>query len=203
MSQQPHWQQHEPPAVPPQFQQPHPYHGQPYYPAPGWQQYPPQQFAPPPRRGFVRRHPILTSFAAIVLLLFGIGVGTSLHGPKAQGTGASSFGSSTHAGPATSAAAAVKQSVTFVVTGSPADVTYGPAGTSVSGTVPMRITKPLGNPMYYSLQAQLQGSGQVTCKILVDGKIISQSVASGSYNIADCEISQDMLSGEWTDTNAG
>lgn len=195
----PHVQQH----VPPQWQQRQPqYHGQPYYPPPGWQQ---PQFAPPPRRGWVRRHPVLTGILSAVLLFFGIGVGASLGSKPQDGTGASSFGSSQPAAPATSAVAKTsgKQTVTFAVTGTPgADVTYGPAGTSVSGTSPMRVTKPLSNPVYYSLQAQLQGGGQVTCKILVDGKVISEAVASGGYNIADCEISKDMFSGEWSDTNA-
>lgn len=212
MSQQPPWdysgpymKPHVQPHIPPQWQdQLSQYHGQPYYPPPGWQQ---PQFPPPPRRGFVRRHPVLTGIFSAVLLFFGIGVGASLGSKPQDGTGASSFGSTSQAaaGPATSAVAktAGKQTVTFVVTGTPgADVTYGPAGTSVSGTSPMRVTKPLGNPMYYSLQAQLQGGGQVTCKILVDGKIIAESVASGGYNIADCEISKDMFSGQWSDTNA-
>ena len=193
---QPHVQQH----VPPQW------HGQPYYPPPGWQQYQPQQFAPP-RRPFIRRHPVLTAVLTLVLLFFGIGIGANLGSSNTQGgTGAPAFTSTKQAAapaaPATTPVAAVKQTVTFVVTGSQADITYGPAGTSVSGTVPMRVTKPLANPLYYSLSAQLQGGGEVTCKILIDGKIIAQSVASGGYNIADCEISRDILSGDWADTNA-
>jgi len=198
--QQPPYQQQYPvqPNVQPNVQQPYaPGYGQPYG-------YPPQQFTPPPRRSFIRRHPVLTTLAALFAFFVFIGVGASLHGTSSQnGTGASGFGSATQgAAPATSAAAAVKQSVTFVVTGSAADVTYGPSGTSVQGTVPMRVTKPLGNPVFYSLYAQLQGGGEVTCKILVDGKVISESVASGGYNIADCEISQDIITGQWSDTNA-
>ena len=65
----------------------------------------------------------------------------------------------------------------------------------------MQVTKPLGTPLYYSVTAQLQGGGSVSCKIEVDGKVISQSTATGGYNIASCEISQDPLSGNWTDTN--
>jgi hypothetical protein len=58
-------------------------------------------------------------------------------------------------------------------------------------------------PMYYSISAQLQGGGAVSCQLKVDGKVISSSssTASGGYNIAQCEISQDPLSGNWTDTN--
>ena len=41
----------------------------------------------------------------------------------------------------------------------------------------------------------------VSCKIEVNGQVISTATASGGYNIASCEISQDPLSGNWTDTN--
>ncbi|MGW2855370.1 hypothetical protein ACWDAZ_26320, partial [Streptomyces sp. NPDC001215] len=96
------------------------------------------------------------------------------------------------------------QTVTYVVTGtSGADVQYGPAGSSAQGTVPMNVTKPLKNPQYYSITAQLQGGGHVTCQLKVNGKVISQSTASGGYNIASCEISKDLFSDKWTDTNAG
>ena len=104
------------------------------------------------------------------------------------------------AAPASSAAAA--QTVTYEVSGSPADVTYGSAGSNAQGSVPMDVTKPLGTPIYVAITAQRPGSsGTVTCKIKVDGKVISQSTASGGYNIAQCEISQDPLSGQWQDTN--
>ena len=93
--------------------------------------------------------------------------------------------------------------MTYVVNGSPADVTYGPAGSDLSGSVPMRVTQPLGTPDYYAISAQLQGGGTVSCQILVDGKVTASSTASGGYNIADCEISQDPFSGNWGDTNQG
>jgi hypothetical protein len=67
----------------------------------------------------------------------------------------------------------------------------------------MSVTKPLRNPQYYSITAQLRGGGHVTCQLKVDGKVISQSTASGGYNIASCEISKDIFSGKWTDTDAG
>lgn len=99
------------------------------------------------------------------------------------------------------AKAAVAQTVTYVVTGPAADVTYGPAGTELSGTVPMRVSKPLGTPAYYSIDAQLQGRGTVSCQILVNGQVISQGTASGGYQIASCEIGQDPFSGQWQDDN--
>ena len=41
----------------------------------------------------------------------------------------------------------------------------------------------------------------VSCKIEVNGQVISAATASGGYTIASREISQDPLSGNWTDTN--
>jgi hypothetical protein len=96
----------------------------------------------------------------------------------------------------------VAQTVTYIVNGSPADVTYGPAGTDLSGTVPLDVTAHLGSPSYYAINAQLQGGGQVSCVIKVNGKALSRATASGSYNIADCEISQNPLTGQWEDTNS-
>lgn len=93
--------------------------------------------------------------------------------------------------------------ITYVVTGSAADVTYGPSGTDLSGRVPLHVTKQLGSPAYYAISAQLQGAGHVRCEILVKGKVASMGEASGSYNIASCEIVQDPFGGGWTDANAG
>ncbi|MEV6022332.1 hypothetical protein [Streptomyces sp. NPDC052036] len=108
------------------------------------------------------------------------------------------------AAPHSAAKKKTPQTVTYVVTGTGgADVQYGPAGSSVQGKVPMSVTKPLGNPQYYSITVQLQGGGHVTCQLKINDKVISQSTASGSYNIASCEISKDMYSDKWTDTNAG
>lgn len=41
----------------------------------------------------------------------------------------------------------------------------------------------------------------MSCQILVDGKVISQATASGSYEIAECEIVQDPITNEWQDAN--
>ena len=142
-------------------------------------------------------------------MIIAISVATS-HGsgstPTAGTPGATQAAQSSPSAPASTAASsapAQKQTVTYIVTGSPADVTYGPAGSDFSGSVPMKVTKPLGNPDYYAIDAQLQGGGDVSCKIEVNGKVISQATASGGYNIASCEISQDPFSGNWEDTNQG
>src|ERR1035437_1162333 len=90
--------------------------------------------------------------------------------------------------------------ITYVVTGDSADVTYGAAGSDDQGNVPMTVTQPLSNPSYYSISAQLNGYGTVNCALEVDGVAISTASASGGYNIASCEISQ-ALNGTWANTN--
>lgn len=99
---------------------------------------------------------------------------------------------------------AVGHAITYRVTGSPAYVTYGPAGSDLSGAVPMEktVAQPGRAPNYYAVSAQLKGSGSVTCWILVDGKVVSSSVARGSYNPAVCEIVPDFTGG-WKDANSG
>jgi hypothetical protein len=91
------------------------------------------------------------------------------------------------------------QTLTYVVTGSPADVTYGPAGSDLTGSVPMQLTKPLGSPVYYAVTAQLQGNGTVYCEIDVDGTAVSHAIASGGYQVARCEIIQ--AAGGWANAN--
>jgi hypothetical protein len=88
--------------------------------------------------------------------------------------------------------------VEFIVSGSPADVTYGPSGSGLSGSVPLdaSVTIPSPAPAYYAVNAQLQGGGEVTCEIRVDGAVISAGRATGSYNITTCEIIQGP-SGDW------
>jgi hypothetical protein len=93
--------------------------------------------------------------------------------------------------------------VTFVTSGSPADVTWGDAGSSAQGTVPMRETIPLGSPLYYSVNVQLQGDGQASCQILVGTVVVSAETATGGYSIATCEISKDPVTGQWASTTGG
>jgi Protein of unknown function (DUF732) len=93
------------------------------------------------------------------------------------------------------------QEVTYVATGSSADVTYGPSGSGYQGSVPLTVTKPLvGNPQFYSISAQLKNGGTVTCQIKVDGVTIVAASASGSTNVASCAMDQD-LNGSWEETS--
>jgi hypothetical protein len=98
-------------------------------------------------------------------------------------------------------AESVPQQVTYVATGSSADVTYGPSGSGYQGTVPLTVTKPLvGNPQFYSMSVQLKASGSVTCAIKVDGVTIVAASASGSTSVASCAMGQD-LNGSWEQTS--
>lgn len=103
------------------------------------------------------------------------------------------------------AAAQAANTITYIVTGSSANVTYGPAGSDFTGSVPMNVSAPIGNnpAAYYALDAQLNGGGTVTVEILVGGKVISSATATGGYNIATAEIDQNPLTGQWENTNGG
>ena len=95
------------------------------------------------------------------------------------------------------------QQVTYVVTGSAAHVTYGPSGANFEGTGPLSVSQPLGQPQFYSINAQLTGGGSVTCLLKVDGVTIASNSASGSGNIASCQMDQN-LNGSWeAATNTG
>lgn len=173
---------------------------------------PPQ--GPPPKKKHTGLRIFLGAIGAFVLLLIIVSVATGSHSngtPAASSSDASSAAPSPSSAPVSQAAApqpsptpAAPDTVTFIVSGSVANVTYGPAGSDFTGTVPMdkTLTIPSSPPSYYAVNAQLQGGGTVSCSIQVDGKTISTATASGGYNIADCEISQDFTGG-WQDTNSG
>ena len=93
------------------------------------------------------------------------------------------------------------QQVTYVVTGSAAHVTYGPSGANFDGTGPLSVSQPLGQPQFYSINAQLTGGGTVTCLLKVDGVTIVSNSASGNGNIASCQMDQN-LNGSWEATTS-
>ncbi len=166
--------------------------------------YQPYQPSPPPRRKRKGLRVFLGVSGALLTLLVVAGVlGALVKTPPPAAPPASAPPAATAVVSSPSPKPAAARTVTYVVTGSPADVTYGPAGSSLTATVPLDKTVPLGTPAYYSVSAQLQGGGAVACKILVDGKAVSSAQATGSYNIASCEISPNPLTGSWEDTNSG
>jgi hypothetical protein len=94
--------------------------------------------------------------------------------------------------------------LTYRVTGTPgARVTYGPAGTYLSGRAPLQVTARLGNPLYYFITAELPGKGSVECEILIGAKVMARSAATGRHSLASCQISRDPLSGKWQDAGGG
>lgn len=182
------------------------------YSQPGWQQPPPQpwqappppQFRPPPRRrrrggaGIV--FGVLCGIAAVIF----IAILAAEHGATPQPSPAATGAPATGPAATTDSQAAPASTVTYVVTGSSADVTYGPAGSDSTGSVPMHKTVAIGATpaSYYAISAQLNGGGSVTCEILVSGRVVSKATATGSYQIAQCEIVQDPLTGDWQDANS-
>jgi hypothetical protein len=93
------------------------------------------------------------------------------------------------------------QSVTFSCTGKAPDgieITYGPDGSSLGASaLPFSRTLPLDlNAMYYVVQAQLQGSGAVSCSTVVDyndasgmaRSVTKTGAATRGFNIADAQV---------------
>lgn len=145
---------------------------------------------------------LITIGAAVVLIIVIVVVALA-----ASGGGSSTTGNSHDKGSAAPAASSHKQkpqTIEYVVTGtSGSDVTYGPSGSDFKGAVPMDITAPLRSADFYSIDAQLQGeTGSVACEIKVNGAVVSRANANGDFNIASCEISQDPITGKWTDDNS-
>ncbi len=145
-----------------------------------------------------------------------VAIGTGLTGEKFP---ASSPRSHASAGQAAAAAPAVRPRskprsrgarsgprpvLTYQVSGTPgARVTYGPAGTYLTGRGPLQVTTRLGNPLYYFITAQLPGRGSVECEILIGAKVMAKSAATGRHSLASCQISRDPLSGKWQNGGGG
>jgi hypothetical protein len=193
-------------GVPPQgYGQPPPQQYQ-----PGWQppQPPPGAYrAPgrPPRKSRTGRTIAIIAACAVATFIIVAAVASGGKTPQASASSPPATGAPA-TGPAVTASQAppAAQAVTYVVTGSSADVTYGPAGSDSAGTVPMRKSAaiPASPAAYYAISAQLQGGGSVTCELIIGGTVISRATATGGYNIADCEAVQDPVTGQWQDANS-
>jgi hypothetical protein len=107
--------------------------------------------------------------------------------------------------------------VTFTVTGwGNPSITYGSDSDNRDGggqlgemgdgnALPWtRSVKFSGDAMYYSVSAQLEGSGDISCKIVVTGPgddplTVASGHASGSYNICSAQAAPDNADGtSWT-----
>ncbi|WP_254648190.1 MmpS family protein [Streptomyces sp. GbtcB6] len=191
-------------------QQPHgqaPYGQQPY----GQPPFPPQPPEKGPGAGKVIGLGCLGLVGvAVVLGIAAAAVGGS--GSNGSGSSASKTTSTTATGDKAAAGAkdenkkaGAPKTVVFRVWGTaPAgalgglDINYGSDSDTRKGVFrdgEFEATLPLKKgAMYYTLNAQLQGSGDINCSVTVDGQTKSAH-ASGGYNICDAQLSSDFTGG--------
>jgi len=88
--------------------------------------------------------------------------------------------------------------VVFTVTGSApngVDITYGDDSSNYEGTLPLRVSLPVDdNALYYSVNAQLNGSGSITCKVVI-GDAVEVGHAVGGYNICSAQLNSGFTGG--------
>lgn len=185
-------------------QQPYPPQG--YGPTPG--SYPQQQYAqaPQPRQQHPtndpvqlakpskrRKWPWIVGALAAVLLIAAVAGGGSGDSPTSTPTPAAGA----PAAPAAETAAAAGHTVTYQVTGpaKASNVTYTKEGFQMEQVSSAKL--PWSKDLTFkddvsafsglSLVAQNGGtSGDITCKILVDGKEVASSTSSGAYAVVTC-----------------
>jgi hypothetical protein len=171
-----------------------------------------------PRRRHQVRNGMLVGLGCLSVI---VAVGTGLTGEKFPASSPRSQAGTSTGQPAAAAPAAARPRskskpksrsagngpqpvLTYRVTGTPgARVTYGPAGTYLTGRAPLQAVARLGNPLYYFISAELPGRGSVECEILIGTKVMDKSVATGRHSLASCQISRDPLSGKWQDAAGG
>lgn len=194
---------------PPQFGDQSQYGGQQY-----GQPYQPPQPPQPPKKKTTGLRFVQFGCLGVVALVLIIVIAVAVGGSKASNSASSSTSTTTAAAPAatstgdgntsaaiapaaTTAQATVAAQVTYTCTGSApdgVDVTYGPSGSNYSAShLPFTKTMALdASAQYYVTEAQLSGSGQVTCTTTIqtnDGtQTVNTATAQGGYNIATAEI---------------
>lgn len=176
---------------------------------------------PQPRPPQPKKHAGCVTFAIIgvvLVALFGFGgcVAALSSGPDADPTGAAPAATTEptdtatptathHATPSETPTHTAKPKphhrpkVTFKVSGSApsgVDITYGSDSDNRSGHgFPWSATLPLDDDaMYYTVYAQLQGGGDISCSVTVDG-VTKHGHASGGYNICSAQVNSGLLGG--------
>lgn len=155
-------------------------------------------YTPPPAPKKHRARNTLAGIGTGVVLLAVVGALTGSPTPAAAPVPVvTPTSSGTAPAPAPATTTTAPATVTYTCTGQAPDgidITYGPEGTSLSATtLPFHATTVL-NPdaMYYTVNAQLSGSGHVTCTTTIqtgDGTVTAQTAqAEGGYNIATAEV---------------
>jgi hypothetical protein len=190
------------------------------YPPPGG--HPIQGPHPHRRRKSGRRHQVRNGMlVGLGCLSVIVAIGTGLTGEKFPASSPRSHASAGQSAAAAPAAARPKSKsrsrsrsraagsgprpiLTYRVTGTPgARVTYGPAGTYLTGRAPLQVIARLGNPLYYFITAELPGKGSVECEILIGTRVMAKSSATGRHNLASCQISRDPLNKKWQEAGGG
>ncbi|MFJ3660843.1 hypothetical protein ACIPPM_10295 [Streptomyces sp. NPDC090119] len=151
---------------------------------------------------------IIGLFVLIGIIGAALGAGGDSKSGKATGSGdakAAAPKEEKKADKAKSDPKPAKEVVTFKVWGTapggalgPLDITYGSDSDNRKGAFKngsFTATLPLNDDaMYYSLTAQLQGSGDINCSVTVDGHT-KKGHAAGGYNICDAQLSSSLLGG--------
>ncbi|MCZ7478892.1 MmpS family transport accessory protein [Micromonospora sp. WMMC273] len=137
------------------------------------------------------RRTTIAGFAVIALLALGCGAGGTddVEGPGAQQQPADA--------PASSGAAKAKpaddgkKSIVMEVSGpSKADITFGISGDQSQeqgAELPWKKTLTSGEAFLIpTIVAQSKGSGTITCKITIDGKLVKTNSSKGQFAVVTC-----------------
>jgi hypothetical protein len=100
---------------------------------------------------------------------------------------------------ATTKSSGGKEEAVFSVTGtapSGVDITYGNDSSNYQGSaLPFHAKLHVKNDaMYYTVTAQLQGSGRIMCKLTI-GNAVKVGHAAGGYNICSAQLNSDFSGG--------
>lgn len=183
------------PPQPPPYQpgpgQPGPEHR---YTAPGWPQQQQQQpyMQPPPAKK--KRGPltwVLAAFGVVAALCVVIGIANVIGG---GGGTENTAGPGAQADTAKTEKAAGRKIVMEVTGAKKADITYGlDADQSQDLGVKVPWKKELTSTETMTIAvivAQNKGSGTISCKISLDGKVVKENSSQGEYAVVTCEASE-------------
>jgi hypothetical protein len=165
-----------------------------------------------PRRGSHRIRIAAAVIGGLAVALIVIAALSGSHPAPASSPGIAAV--SAPAAASSSAAPPPPTKVEFIVSGTAPDgidITYGPSGSNLSGPSTLDGTATMSVPFnasaeYYAMDAQLQGGGDITCKIVVTGPgdnpaTVSSGAASGGYNICSAQAAPENNGLSWQNEN--
>lgn len=89
--------------------------------------------------------------------------------------------------------------ITYVVSGSSSDVTYGKLAPN-HGKSSMKVTQAMGNDQVFNLTTELNKPGKSTVEILVNGKKVASATATTNKSVASITVSRNFTTGGWIAT---